>query len=85
MNHRTLSSCCGFRNKLAPFSFVAVWFFAAATAWAERPTYVPKGFSLQWQADFANKKTLEQLAFTDPKAWRLSKAKGKPALELSGA
>ena len=48
------------------------------------PAYVPKGFSLQWQPDFKDKKLLTQLEITDARAWRLSDSKGKSALELIG-
>lgn len=50
----------------------------------EIPAYIPKGFTLQWQPDFSDKKVFAQLEFTDARAWRLSEAKGKPALELTG-
>lgn len=50
----------------------------------EPPAYVPKGFSLQWQPDLASEAILEQLEFTDPKAWRRSTNAGRAALELIG-
>ena len=62
---------------------IVVAFFTTGAAAAERPDYVPKGFLLQWQADFTDKNVLEEFDFTDAGAWRLSMAKGKPALELS--
>lgn len=71
--------------KMGLFPILTAFFLALTAASAEPPKYVPKGFSLQWQADFTDKKVLEQLEFSDPQAWRLSKAKEKPALELSGS
>jgi hypothetical protein len=52
---------------------------------AEPPPHIPKGFTLQWEPDFTKETILKELDATDAKAWRLSDAKGKPALELSGA
>ena len=64
--------------------FVALLAFVAPCK-AEPPPHIPKGFTLQWQPDFTNDAVVKELDATDAKAWRVSNAKGKPALELSGA
>jgi hypothetical protein len=58
---------------------------AAAVCAAEPPPHIPQSFALHWQPDFTNETVLKELETTDAKAWRLSDAMGKPALELSGA
>lgn len=51
---------------------------------AEPPAYIPKGFTLRWEPDLTDNAVLKALHFTDKRAWKISDAKGKPALELSG-
>ncbi len=85
MNNRVFFAYLRFGSKMALSLIPTAYFLAITAASAEPPKYVPNGFSLQWRADFTDKKVLERLEFSDPQAWRLSKAKGKPALELSGS
>ncbi len=50
----------------------------------DKSGHVPEGFSLQWEPDFDDDGILQQLEFTDPKAWRRTKHAGRSALELAG-
>lgn len=56
----------------------------AQAALADRPAHVPEGFSLQWQPNFDDDGILQQLEFTDAKAWRPNKHEGRAVLELVG-
>ncbi|MBM3824927.1 MAG: hypothetical protein FJ404_18935 [Verrucomicrobia bacterium] len=56
----------------------------AQTALADRPRHVPAGFSLQWQPNFDDDAILQQLEFTDAKAWRRNTHEGRAVLELVG-
>lgn len=56
----------------------------AQAAVAEPPRHVPAGFSLQWQPNFDDDGILQQLEFTDAKAWRRNQHEGRAALELVG-
>lgn len=61
-----------------------VWHCLAQSTPEAPPPYVPKGFSLQWQPDLSVDAILDQLEFTDPKAWRRSTNAGRASLELIG-
>jgi len=61
-----------------------IWKGVAQSPAQETPSYVPKGFSLQWQPDLSSDAILEQLEFTDSKAWRRATNAGRVALELVG-
>lgn len=50
----------------------------------DKPGHVPDGFSLQWEPDFGDDGILQQLDFTDAKAWRRNTNAGRAALELVG-
>lgn len=82
MNKFVLIAHLKLRRTVALAPILTVCLLTITVASAEPPSYVPDGFSLQWQTDFADKQILEDLEFTDPLAWRLSNAKGKSALEL---
>jgi len=64
--------------------FFSLLFFTVAASAQDKPEYVPKEYELQVKPDFSDKATLKAFEFTDAKAWRLSNANGKPALELFG-
>ncbi len=65
--------------KLLPLLALTV----AVTAFAENPPGIPADFQLLYSQDFTDPKALEDFAFTDPSAWKISDADGKPALELT--
>jgi len=55
---------------------------AAHAAFAANPAGIPAGFQLLYSQDFAKPDALADFTSTDPSAWKLSDADGKPALEL---
>jgi len=52
------------------------------TGFAENPPGIPPEYQLLYSQDFAKAEAINDFAFTDASAWKLSTAEGKAALEL---
>ena len=66
---------------------IAVCLFTLAAAAEERaptPAGVPQGYRLVYAPDFAKPSFVQDVVFSDPKAWRVSDDKGGAAIELFG-
>lgn len=58
--------------------------FTASVRAAEKPPGIPAGYKLQYEQSFDSPEALNQIVFSDPKAWRHAKDGDKGALELFG-
>jgi len=54
----------------------------AAAARGENPVGIPADYQLLYAQDFAKPDALADFVFSDPAAWKITEADGKPALEL---
>ncbi len=59
----------------------SAWLAALVTHAADAPK-LPAGYKLLYEQDFSKSDALKDFVFTDPAAWKLTKEKDRPALEL---